>query len=133
MNVIVDTDVWAEGLRKRSGQPSPQTLLLAELIRENRVQMLGCILQEALQGCRDRAQFARLRGALAAFPERPPRQADYELAAEFFNTCRSHGIQGSTTDYLLCACSAAWGLSILTRDQDFTRYAAYIPVTLVRV
>ncbi|WP_415787339.1 PIN domain nuclease [Deinococcus saxicola] len=120
-------------MRKRSGEPSPHALLLTELIRENRVQMLGCIRQEALQGCRDRAQFDRLRGALAAFPERSPAQAEYELAAEFFNLCRSHGVQGSRMDYLLCACSVAWGLPILTRDRDFTRYAAHLPVTLVQV
>ncbi|CAM3897110.1 PIN domain-containing protein [Deinococcus frigens] len=129
----MDSDVWSEGLRKRSGELSPEALLLAELIRESRVQMLGCIRQEALQGCRDRAQFDRLRGALAAFPERPPMQAEYERAAEFFYLCRSHGVQGSSTDYLLCACSVAWGLPILTKDRDFARYAAYIPVTLVQV
>ncbi|MFK7604285.1 PIN domain-containing protein [Deinococcus sp. SM5_A1] len=129
----MDTDVWSEGLRKRSGEPSPEAALLTELIRESRVQMLGCIRQEALQGCRDRAQFDRLRAALAAFPERPPMQAEHELAAEFFNLCRSHGIQGSSTDYLICACSVTWGLPILTKDRDFARYAAYIPLTLVQV
>jgi hypothetical protein len=30
------------------------------------------------------------------------------MAAQFFNLCRSRGIQGSNTDFLICACSVKW-------------------------
>ena len=133
MKVIVDSDVWSEALRKRSGEPSPERLLLAELIREKRVQLLGCIRQEALQGVREQTQFERLRTALRAFPDRMPAFTEYELAAEFYNTCRRQGIQGSATDYLIAACSIAWGLPILTKDKDFERYAEHLPLELMQV
>jgi hypothetical protein len=29
--------------------------------------------------------------------------AGHDLAAEYFNICSSNGIQGSQTDYLICA------------------------------
>ncbi|MCP2014180.1 putative nucleic acid-binding protein [Deinococcus sp. HSC-46F16] len=131
--VIVDTDVWSEGFRKRVGDPSAERLFLAELVEAGRVQMLGCIRQEVLQGIRDRAQFERTRTALQAFEDRAPRAAEYELAAEFFNTCRGKGIQGSSTDFLIAACSVAWGMPLLTKDKDFQRYAEHIPLRLVRV
>ncbi|WP_425146344.1 hypothetical protein [Deinococcus sp.] len=41
-----------------------------------------------------------------------------------------HGIQGSHTDFLICACSAAWSVPILTRDQDYLRYAEHVAVRL---
>lgn len=131
--ILVDTDVWSEGFRKRTGEPSAERLFLAQLVDAGRVQMLGCIRQEVLQGIRDRAQFERTRAALQAFEDRAPRAAEYELAAGFFNTCRSKGIQGSSTDFLIAACSVTWGLPLLTKDKDFQRYAEHIPLRLVRV
>lgn len=131
--IIVDSDVWSEGFRKRGGEPSAKRLFLAELVDAGRVQMLGCIRQEVLQGIRDRAPFERTRAALQAFEDRAPTAAEYELAAEFFNTCRSKGIQGSSTDFLIAACSVTWGLPLLTKDKDFQRYAEHIPLRLVQV
>ena len=133
MKVIVDSDVWSEALRKRSGDPSPERLFLDDLIREKRVQLMGCIRQEALQGLRDKAQFERLRVALQSFPDRNPSQMEYAWGAEFYNTCRSHGVQGSNTDFLICACSVTWGLPVLTKDKDFALYAQYLPPKLVQV
>ena len=34
---------------------------------------------------------------------------DYELAGEYFNTARKSGIQGSNTDFLLCASKQLYG------------------------
>ena len=42
--------------------------------------------------------------------------ADYALAGQFFNTCRANGVQGSNTDFLICAASVNHDLPILTLD-----------------
>ncbi len=115
------------------GDPSPELRLLRELIREGRVQMLGCIRQEVLQGLRRQEVFERIRQDLRALPDREASFLEYELAAEFFNTCQSRGIQGSSTDFLIAACSVTWGLPLLTKDKDFQRYAEHIPLELVKV
>ncbi len=44
-----------------------------------------------------------MRDYLPAFPDIELTSEDYELAAEFFNTCRSNGVKGSNTDFLICA------------------------------
>ncbi|SEI91449.1 hypothetical protein SAMN04488058_102206 [Deinococcus reticulitermitis] len=107
--------------------------MLTDLVREGRVQMLGCIRQEVLQGLRGQEVFERIRQSLRALPDREASFLEYELAAEFFNICRGKGIQGSSTDFLIAACSVAWGLPLLTKDKDFGRYAEHIPLRLVRV
>jgi predicted nucleic acid-binding protein len=61
-----------------------------------------------------------------------PRTTDHEQAAEYFNTCRGHGIQGSNTDYLLCAVAVRRGLTLYTTDADFDHYARYVPLVLHR-
>lgn len=133
MKVIVDSNVWSEAFRKQQGESSPERRMLADLVRDRRVEMLGCIRQEALQGFRRQEVFERVRQNLRALPDRAISSLEYELAAEFYNLCRSKGIQGSNTDFLICACSVRWDIPILTKDQDFKRYAQHLPVNLVQV
>jgi hypothetical protein len=107
-------------------------LELRELIREARVRIVGPIRQEVLSGIREVPHFERLRQHLAAFQDLPLGTQDYERAAEFFNTCRRHGIQGSNTDFLICAASERYGLPILTTDGDFDSYLYHLPITIHR-
>ena len=65
------------------------------------------------------------------FPNLELNIADYELAAEFFNTCRSNGVQGSNTDFLICAAAANRNYSIFTTDKDFENFQAHIHIVLL--
>ena len=76
-------------------------------------------------------QFERLRDRLWAFPDLVLTRDDYELAAEFFNRCRRNGIQGSSTDLLICAVAHRRQAQILTTDRDFLSFASVIPVSLL--
>ncbi|MGV0029428.1 PIN domain nuclease [Phormidesmis priestleyi] len=99
MSVIVDTSVWSLALR-RNAPDSAIVDRLRILIAEDEVSIFGAIRQEILSGLRTPEQFRRLRDYLRAFPDLTLAQDDYETAAEFFNTCRRNGIQGSNADFL---------------------------------
>ena len=107
MMVLVDTPVWSLALRRRapqlSGAQQGLANALAELIREGRAQMLGSIRQELLSGIRDEALFKKIRDYMRAFLEPSLEAEDYEDAAAMNNQCRSRGIAGSPTDFLICA------------------------------
>jgi predicted nucleic acid-binding protein len=131
MSVIVDTSVWSLALRRRTlSESSPAVTLLQNLITDDRVVLLGAIRQEILSGVRSSDQFTRLRDYLRVFPDLEIIAQDYEIAAEFFNTCRSNGIQGSNTDFLICAVAHRHSYSILTTDNDFQIFKAHISVLL---
>ena len=121
MNVIVDTSVWSYALRRRRSQEHPSVGVLQQLVVDGQVRILGCIRQEILSGIRS-PQFRLLRDQLRAFPDEVLESKDYERAAEFFNTCRQKGIQGSNTDFLICAVAVNRDYSILTADQDFREF-----------
>jgi len=132
MNVIIDTSVWSLALRRNT--PDDRTSIvnvLRELIADGRVVLLGAIRQELLSGIRYTEHFVKLRDYLRAFPDLEITTKDYELAAEFFNTCRRHGIQGSNTDFLICAAAHHRGYSIFTTDKDFENFRSHIPVVLL--
>jgi predicted nucleic acid-binding protein len=132
MNVIVDSCVWSLALRRNNTNDAIATVnVLRDLIASGRVVLLGAIRQEVLSGVRYREQFTRLQESLRAFPDLELTIEDYELAAEFFNTCRSNGVQGSNTDFLLCAVAHRRGYSIFTTDKDFDNFRAHIPVVLL--
>jgi len=127
--VIVDSDVWSEAFR-RKGKESVSVLALRTLVSEGTVVMIGPIRQETLSGIRDTQRFEMIRDALRAFPSQRISEPIYELAASFYNLCRSKGVQGSNTAFLICACAVEWKASILTKDKDFQRYVNYLPIDL---
>jgi predicted nucleic acid-binding protein len=129
MKVIVDTSVWSLALRRRA--PAHEAVdELRRLVTHGRIAMLGPIRQELLSAVRDQAHFSRLRDHLRAFTDEVLDAKDYERAAEHFNTCRAAGVQGSNTDFLLCAVAERRSFPILTTDADFGRYATLLPVRL---
>jgi predicted nucleic acid-binding protein len=132
MRVLVDTSVWSLALRRNQPDDSPVVTELIELIREVRGQMIGPVRQEILSGIKNQVQFQKLRNHLRAFPDLEVTTCDYESAADFFNLCRTKGIQGSNTDFLICAVAVRHNIPIFTTDEDFTSFQSHLPITLHR-
>ncbi len=131
MKVLVDTCIWSLALRRNKKPDSNiEVVEFQELIEEVRVQLIGPIRQEILSGVKRKQQFSKLKKILSAFPDLPLISEDFELAAEYFNTLRSKGIQGSNTDFLICAVSTRNNIPIFSNDNDFNHYKKYIPITL---
>lgn len=133
MKVLVDTSIWSLALR-RAGAVSVENRILidelTELINEVRVAVIGPIRQELLSGISTKSQFDTLKEHLRAFNDHPIVHEDYERAAEFFNTCRYAGIQGSSVDFLICSISVGAGMPVFTTDKDFLNYRKCLPITL---
>ncbi len=130
MNVIVDTSIWSLALRRAKRVDGSATRELADLIEEGRVVMLGAVRQELLSGIKDKKQLEMLREQLRAFPDLELETSDYEDAASAFNQCRERGIQGSNTDFLICAAAHRLACSIFTSDGDFHHFARLLKVRL---
>ena len=127
--VIVDSDVWSEAFRKK-GKKSKEVIRLQKLIEEDEVLIIGSIRQEVFSGIKDESRFKRIKETMRAFPNQSIDDSIFELAASFFNVCRSKGIQGSHTDFLISACAVSWKAEILSKDKDFQRYSEYLPIEL---
>lgn len=131
MKVLVDTSVWSLALRRRSPDREGGVVReLGRLIAEFQVAMIGPIRQELLSGIREDGQYLTLREKLRAFPDLRLDTADFETAARFFNKCRAEGVQGSNTDFLLCAVGHLRGMPIFTTDKDFGAYSRTLGIRL---
>jgi predicted nucleic acid-binding protein len=126
----VDTSVWSLALRRAQKVRSAEAEELRRLVADHRVEIIGPIRQEILSGIRSPERFKEVEAHLAAFPDAAVRTEDYVTAAEFFNLCRSKGIQGSNTDFLICAVAVRNDFAIYTSDKDFALFAQCLPIAL---
>ena len=133
MKVIVDTSVWSLALRRDKSESNTAVHEFRRMIQDHRVQMIGHIRQEILSGIRSESQFKKLQKHLASFPDLPAITEDYVTAAKYFNRCRSKGIQGSNTDFLICAIANRNKFSIFTTDKDFELFSKHIKIILHKV
>ena len=130
MKIIIDTCIWSLALRRNTVEDNSYIEELRNLIEEIRAQLLGPIRQELLSGVKSKKQFDTLKLHLEAFTDIELETEDYELAAEYFNAARKKGIQGSNTDFLICAISSRRKMPILTTDKDFANFQSIFPVSL---
>jgi len=132
MKVLVDTSVWSHAFRKKNFSETDQIILkvLKALIKLNSVVIFSAIRQEILSGISSEKLFIELKNSLRAFEDVKTNTSIYELATEYFNVCRKNGIQGSHTDYSICAVATFYNLEIFTLDKDFNNYTKYIPIKL---
>ena len=130
--VIVDTCIWSLALRGKEPKNITIAKQLTSLIDENRAKILGSIRQELLSGYSNLNQYKKLRDKMFWFPNEAIIDEDYEIAAEFSNKCRKKGIQGSHTDFLICAVSVRLNMQIFTEDKDFSYYREYLPIDMYK-
>lgn len=130
----MDTPIWLEVFRRKKKDDktynSTLSAELTELIREVRAVMIGPVRQEILSGISSELQFKELKEKLRAFDDFPITVEDYEIAAKFYNTCRRNGIQGSHTDFLICAVAYRNSMPLFTTDNDFEHYREHIDISL---
>jgi predicted nucleic acid-binding protein len=135
MRILVDTSVWSLALRKKDKTIDEESVIVnfSGIIHDLKLVIIGPIRQEILSGISDKTRFEDLKNKLSVFEDHPINTFDYELAAQFYNECRSKGIQGSHIDFLICAISINNHMSILTLDKDFENYQKYIPIRLEKI
>jgi len=131
MKVLVDTSVWSLALRRKKQNEAASKL--TDLILSSLVVMIGPIRQELLSGISNKDTFLQLKIKLQAFNDFAITMHDYETAAQFYNTCREHGVQGSHIDFLICAVAHNNNLLIFTMDKDFDNFAKYLPIKFLQV
>jgi predicted nucleic acid-binding protein len=116
--------------RRQRDVVSPAARELVRLVEEMQACILGVIRQEILSGLRDPAQVEKLRARLRTFSDLEVTTPDHERAAEFFNVCRTRGVQGSNTDFLICAVAERHEMPIFSTDADFSSFAMHLPIEL---
>ncbi len=130
MRVLPDTPIWSAAFRRSERAAGVYREQMEILLRDGSIEIIGPIRQELLSGIKEEAKFELIRDRLRIFPDLEIVSEDYEEAASYYNRCRSKGIQGSSTDFLICAVAVRHDLAIFTDDRDFYGYQKVLPIKL---
>jgi predicted nucleic acid-binding protein len=134
MKVLIDTPIWSLAFRKKSNSVDNRIIeCLIDLIRNGQVAIIGPIRQEVLSGISDNNKFIEIKNKMSIFSDYNIQTGDYEFAAECSNECSRNGIQGSHTDFLICAVAIRNNWEIFTEDNDFFEYEKYIPIKIYNI
>lgn len=127
--VLVDTSVWADFL---NGFGSPEALALKQLIEEEaEIFTTGLILQEVLQGIREKRKRMAIRTDLEEFVCIQPSVQTQIEAAELFAICRKKGVTvRKSIDCVIAQLALEYDLEVLQKDQDFKQIAKVVPLRL---
>ena len=129
-----DTSVWSLVFRRpRVEGTNPYVLAFrAHIDAEDGIFLTGNILQELLDGLRNKQDFDRLQRILEPFPLVPLNRTTYVAAAELRQRCRVNGIQTGPIDCLIAAACIEHGFPLLTADRDFTYIANHSDLVLLK-
>lgn len=126
--VLVDTSVWIDLFRNRSG---PSVARLRRILDDAEpFALMPVIVQEILQGAADEREYSLLHEYLAS--QRLVEPADALIAhcnaARLFFDCRRRGFTPrSAIDCLIAQVAIEHRLYLLHNDRDFERIAAVTP------
>ena len=133
MKVLIDTPIWSYAFRSNKNGFEAYVDEFRNLLKNQRLIIIGPIRQELLSGYSDIKKFEKLCEKLSFFDNTPILDIDYVEAARFSNICRLKGIQGSHVDFLICAVAVRLGVEIFTTDKDFNNYNQYLPLKLYKI
>ncbi len=131
MNVTVDTSVWIELLRDKTGAVAAQ---LQSAVGTQGVVMLPPVVLEVLQGCTGEPAWNAVSLRLSAFEVLPTPETLWRDAARLYFDLRA---QGKTIRSSLDCCIAIYALTndltLIHNDRDFEAIAAARPLKHIRV
>lgn len=133
MNLVVDTSVWSLVLRRpRVDESHPLVRAFRAHVHANDgLFLIGNILQELLDGLRNKKDVDRLRGLLEPFPLLPLERETYVAAAKLRQHCQSKGIQVGPIDCLIASACIEHGFPLLTNDRDFGHIARHADLVVL--
>ncbi len=113
--ILVDTSVWIDYFRGKSEAVQK----LDKIIDQGLVLVSGLILQEVLQGSRDRTAFERLRKEMEIWKYEKELPEDFIEAARLFAKLRWKGVTIPPSDCLVAAVALRRRVPLFARDAHF--------------
>ena len=120
---LVDTSVWSWA--KRASDVHDELLVLA---KDGRVATCAPVMLELLYSSRNPDDYAQARSDLAALPQCPINQPEWDRVLHVYDALAAQGAlhqrQVSHADLLIAAAAESAGIPVLHYDEDYDRIEA---------
>ncbi len=126
--IIIDTSAWIDSFRPRGKKG--WSLLVKDLILQDRVLMPGIIKAELLRGTRTKSEFNRLSELLKGITYLPVPDEFWERLSEFSFQLFRKGISVPLTDTYIALLCLENKAPILHRDKHFDLISEKTPLKI---
>ncbi len=123
MNVVADTSIWVDYLRRGTKGPAKE---LDSLLEANAVVVCGPVLGELLAGT-PAAQRDRLWSAMSALPWADLQREDWRTVGQIAAILRAKGKSLPLTDIMIAVACVGASASLWSNDADFERISSVLP------
>ena len=128
--ILVDTSIWIDFF----GHPdSSYTEKLEKLIKDNnRTAICGIILQEILQGIKEKKSYELTKGRLVKFPFIQTEKEAYLHASSLYRKLSKKGITLPSVDVTIASIAILNNLPLFTKDKHFDLISKYSDLIIYR-
>ncbi len=116
--IIVDTTIWIEFFRNPQSNHSSH---LKDLLRQQRVVMVGMVLAEILQGIKAPKEAQLVLTGFTKLPYSEMTKDRWQQAGEISTSLRKKGTTLPLSDLIIASCALAEGCEVYTLDPHFKR------------
>jgi len=116
--IIVDTTIWIEFFRNPQSSHSSH---LKDLLRQQRVVMVGMVLAEILQGIKAPKEAQLVLTGFTKLPYSEMTKDRWQQAGEISASLRKKGTTLPLSDLTIASCALAEGFEVYTLDPHFKR------------
>ena len=115
--ILVDTSIWIDFFSDNQEQAEKLEFLIRE---NNQACICGIVLQEVLQGVKDKKEYRAVKERLSKLPFLNTDKGTYLLAAEIYRGLRGKGITIPGIDVTIAATAIQNQLPLFTTDRHFS-------------
>lgn len=123
--VLVDTSGWICFFARKGFPEIKEAIGL--ILDENRAAIVGPVVVELIQGCRDEHEKTKFEIALQGLLWLQVLDRHWHLSAQLAFNLRRRGITVSAMDALIATIAMDYGCKLLHHDQDYDYIAKYYP------
>ncbi len=123
--VLVDTSGWICFFARKGFPEIKKSVDL--LLDENRVAIVGPVVIELIQGCRNEQEKTAVEQSLAGLQWLSVQDQHWHLSAQLAFDLRRKGVTVSAIDALIATIAIDYGCQLLHQDRDYNFMAKHCP------
>lgn len=123
--VLVDTSAWICFFARKGFPQIKKTV--GSLLDENRVAVVGPVVIELIQECRNETEKTEVERCLQGLRWLSVQDHHWHLSAQLAFDLRRKGVTVSAIDVLIATITMNYGCRLLHQDRDYDFMAKYCP------
>ena len=127
--ILIDTSAWIECFKK-TGNKSLQQLII-KILDSSQVATTNIIILELLQGCRDKKEYAEMKGRLESLELLSASGKVWDMAYNAGYDLKKNGITIPTIDLIIASIAKTYDYTLIHHDKHFRLITKHLDISII--